>query len=1079
MTRSSGFFLGTVTLALLLALVLSVVVGEDLATAAPQADHRFQGMVYNDSFGGTAAGAGQPIQARIDNANYASSLSVTTVQSGGAYGPLDVCGNTTDTDETEGGDNGDTILFYVGNRLASTYTRFGDPIAVVEFNSGNFGVLNDEVHLVVDTSAATFNGSACATGDFKAAPPPFLPPLPPPPAPPPAAPPPFIAPVAPTPTIPVSDIVALTPDEVDTIIDDALGQEGGSAVVADILEGILAQVDVAPDVAAQQAADILGRLDATQGAAVFQEIIGAGTQEDLDQATAIIETIDVTAAGGIVENLVADAATLQAAVQVIDAIEATTLVYIFEQVNLDTAVGLANEVGSDTLATVIDGTQLDTATAIVNNVTIETATNAVNVATLDRAVGLIENVGLGRAVDVIEGANDARAIDLMTQANPTAASNVMGSVSPERFGELADAVPTSRATEFVELIPEESLIARLPEMSAEKFFDIPIATLIANLPNVPVEVVTIEVAPQTIGDLPQVVSQTGTLVVYVLANHPGQGWGQMVGTPPPLVSILGKFTRPIANIQISLSELTALPAGAPAFAAGQIVNSIFSINVDGVQPGDVTAARVEMFVDKSWIEANNVHKWSIQFNRFDEEQAAWQPFPAKRIREDQERVFYSVVVPGFSDIAITGSDEPTTESFDVGSLTISPVAPRSDEPITIGATVTNISAQSTTYSASLWIDSVIEETQTIALDAGQSVPFQFTISKTPGTYDVRVGRALGSFAVQGPLSVGSISVAPIRPTIGQPVQVRVPVTNPGGESAAVTIAVELDGQAVETREVTVGGGQTVATTFTLQPAIGGHQVRVTVTFTPEGEEPITLADQTASVTVQAEATPTPTAVAAPPTPTRPPAPPTAIPTATPVRPTATPTAVAAPATPTPTPPPPPVAPTATPTTVVAPTAVVPQPTPEVPEEEGGGGAFVIIIIVVLLLAAAGGGAWYYFNYMREDGPGGPPTDEPTTGPQPEEAAEEEPTEAGVEEVEESPSEEPMEPLEKAEEEAADDEVEEEGDAGEVEETPPSDEEEEKPAVAEEEPEEQAADEEPETAEEEASEEKDGEEEQRS
>ena len=37
------------------------------------------------------------------------------------------------------------------------------------------------------------------------------------------------------------------------------------------------------------------------------------------------------------------------------------------------------------------------------------------------------------------------------------------------------------------------------------------------------------------------------------------------------MSILGKFTRPIANIQISLSELTALPAGAPAFAAGQIV----------------------------------------------------------------------------------------------------------------------------------------------------------------------------------------------------------------------------------------------------------------------------------------------------------------------------------------------------------------------------------------------------------------------------------------------------------------------------------------------------------------------------
>ena len=38
-----------------------------------------------------------------------------------------------------------------------------------------------------------------------------------------------------------------------------------------------------------------------------------------------------------------------------------------------------------------------------------------------------------------------------------------------------------------------------------------------------------------------------------------------------------------------------------------------------------------MFVEQSWIDANNIHKWSIQFNRLDEEQNAWVPFPTKRI----------------------------------------------------------------------------------------------------------------------------------------------------------------------------------------------------------------------------------------------------------------------------------------------------------------------------------------------------------------------------------------------------------------------------------------------------------------
>ena len=106
-----------------------------------------------------------------------------------------------------------------------------------------------------------------------------------------------------------------------------------------------------------------------------------------------------------------------------------------------------------------------------------------------------------------------------------------------------------------------------------------------------------------------------------------------------------------------------MPAGAPEFQSGQIVNSLFSIDIEGTQPGDVEAAHVTLFVEKSWVEANEVHKWSIQFNSFDEERNEWVPFPSKRVREDEDRIFYTVVVPGFSDIATTGSSELPEQIF--------------------------------------------------------------------------------------------------------------------------------------------------------------------------------------------------------------------------------------------------------------------------------------------------------------------------------------------------------------------------------------------------------------------------------
>ena len=194
-------------------------------------------------------------------------------------------------------------------------------------------------------------------------------------------------------------------------------------------------------------------------------------------------------------------------------------------------------------------------------------------------------------------------------------------------------------------------------MSPRKLFEVPIEVLIQELPNVPVEAVSREVVPEAVGDMPGRVITTPTLAVYEPTDHSSQTWAVLVGSPIPIDKILGKFHEATTGIRVTVQSLTDFPTDAPEFPTGELVYSLFSVDVENVQPEDLVAAHITVFVEKSWLEETQVHKWSIQVNRFDSERGSWDRHQAKRIREDEDSVFYSVVVPGFSDIAITGSRE--------------------------------------------------------------------------------------------------------------------------------------------------------------------------------------------------------------------------------------------------------------------------------------------------------------------------------------------------------------------------------------------------------------------------------------
>ena len=393
----------------------------------------------------------------------------------------------------------------------------------------------------------------------------------------------------------------------------------------------------------------------------------------------------------------------------------------------------------------IDDKSVEDVADIIANATIDQAVDLIEQLTVDFAADLIQELTTATAAAIMEQIDAATAADVIDQVDTTRAADILSEVDPEKAGAIMEELSTAKVTDIVQEMPEDKLIERLPELSPEKLYEIPAQVLFDRLPNVPVDQLVIEDLPDLDPNLPPpvAVQVTPTLVIYTSPLTGELTWGKVVGSPAPIETILAKFTRQIANVQFrieDLADVTDLPAG-------QIVNSRFSIDVENAAPEDIAAVHVTLFVEQDWIEANQIHKWSIQLNRFDGELNAWVPFPSKRVRENEDQIFYTTVLPGFSVLAITGSVELPEQVFRVTDLSISPSSPTAGEDITISARVANTSSGSAVYAAKLWIDNSIEAIQSIEVDPNRTALFDFTISKPDSQYDVRIERLLGQFVI--------------------------------------------------------------------------------------------------------------------------------------------------------------------------------------------------------------------------------------------------------------------------------------------------------------------------------------------
>jgi len=215
----------------------------------------------------------------------------------------------------------------------------------------------------------------------------------------------------------------------------------------------------------------------------------------------------------------------------------------------------------------------------------------------------------------------------------------------------------------------------------------------------------------------------------------------------PVSQILVKFPENREEPVIRVQVVEDLPPDIPNIPGDRIVSDFLAITGENFTSEELVVAQVTLGVERSWLEANNIHEWSIEFTRFDEESGDWKPALANRIGDGGERILYSLVVSEFSLWALSGSTEPPPVIFKVDNLEVLPGNINQGDAAMVAATVNNILAEPAEYTAVLWVNGSMSASQTLQLEPNESRRVSFEISPEEGDYEVRIDRLSTSLSV--------------------------------------------------------------------------------------------------------------------------------------------------------------------------------------------------------------------------------------------------------------------------------------------------------------------------------------------
>jgi hypothetical protein len=169
--------------------------------------------------------------------------------------------------------------------------------------------------------------------------------------------------------------------------------------------------------------------------------------------------------------------------------------------------------------------------------------------------------------------------------------------------------------------------------------------------------------------------------------------------------------------------------------------------------------------------------------------------------------------------------------FQLSSLVVTPQEVLPDGEVTVTVDVANIGGLEGDYVCTLVVNDSERETQELTVDGGvtETVTFSFTPSYAGGRCDIEIGDLFAEIRTLRPadIKVTSVSVSPYQVEVGSSVTITVELRNSGDVEGSETVTLEVDGEPVGTRSVTVDGTDTATIDFNVtENTIGRHYASV-------------------------------------------------------------------------------------------------------------------------------------------------------------------------------------------------------------------------------------------------------------
>ncbi|NIO20685.1 MAG: PGF-pre-PGF domain-containing protein, partial [Candidatus Aenigmarchaeota archaeon] len=123
-----------------------------------------------------------------------------------------------------------------------------------------------------------------------------------------------------------------------------------------------------------------------------------------------------------------------------------------------------------------------------------------------------------------------------------------------------------------------------------------------------------------------------------------------------------RVNRKVINVRLSMRKLSSKPSGTPSMSGKSY--KYFDINPVNIQDADLSEARINFKVRKSWINDNDIDEANIYLYRYYNNE--WKRLETTKINEDSSYVYYRANIPGFSFFAITGrATSPVCDNDDI------------------------------------------------------------------------------------------------------------------------------------------------------------------------------------------------------------------------------------------------------------------------------------------------------------------------------------------------------------------------------------------------------------------------------